>query len=48
MPGDRRHHRRRAGARALRDRRYGSLIAWAKRLDREDCVVILEQNLQEE
>src|SRR5262249_30007560 len=28
--------------------RYGSLIAWAKRLDREDCAVILEQNLQEE
>ena len=28
--------------------RYGSLIAWAKRLDREDCAMILEQNLQEE
>jgi ferritin-like metal-binding protein YciE len=28
--------------------RYGSLIAWAKRLDREDCAAILDQNLQEE
>ena len=28
--------------------RYGSLIAWAKRLDREDCAAILEQNLREE
>ena len=28
--------------------RYGSLIAWAKRLDREDCAVILDKNLQEE
>ena len=28
--------------------RYGSLIAWAKRLDRDDCAAILEQNLKEE
>jgi ferritin-like metal-binding protein YciE len=28
--------------------RYGSLIAWAKRLEREDCAAILEQNLAEE
>jgi ferritin-like metal-binding protein YciE len=28
--------------------RYGSLIAWAKRLDRDDCAAIPEQNLQEE
>ena len=28
--------------------RYGSLIAWAKRLERDDCAAILEQNLQEE
>ena len=28
--------------------RYGSLIAWAKRLDREDCAAILEQNLADE
>ena len=27
--------------------RYGSLVAWAKRLDREDCAAILEQNLKE-
>jgi ferritin-like metal-binding protein YciE len=28
--------------------RYGSLIAWAKRLEREDCAEILAQNLAEE
>lgn len=28
--------------------RYGSLIAWAKRLEREDCAAILEQNLAED
>jgi len=28
--------------------RYGSLIAWARRLDRDDCAAILEQNLLEE
>jgi ferritin-like metal-binding protein YciE len=28
--------------------RYGSLIAWAKRLGRTDCAGLLEQNLQEE
>jgi ferritin-like metal-binding protein YciE len=28
--------------------RYGSLIAWAKRLEREDCAAILAQNLAEE
>jgi ferritin-like metal-binding protein YciE len=28
--------------------RYGALIAWAKRLARDDCATILEQNLQEE
>ena len=28
--------------------RYGSLIAWAKRLGRNDCANLLEQNLQEE
>lgn len=28
--------------------RYGTLVAWAKRLGREDCAALLEQNLQEE
>jgi ferritin-like metal-binding protein YciE len=28
--------------------RYGTLIAWAKLLGREDCASLLEQNLQEE
>jgi ferritin-like metal-binding protein YciE len=28
--------------------RYGSLIAWAKRLGRTDCAALLDQNLQEE
>jgi ferritin-like metal-binding protein YciE len=28
--------------------RYGSLIAWAKRLGRNDCANLLDQNLQEE
>ena len=28
--------------------RYGSLIAWAKRLGRTDCAQLLEQNLEEE
>jgi ferritin-like metal-binding protein YciE len=28
--------------------RYGSLIAWAKQLGRNDCVSLLQQNLDEE
>jgi ferritin-like metal-binding protein YciE len=28
--------------------RYGTLIAWAKRLRREDCAGVLQQNLDEE
>ena len=28
--------------------RYGSLIAWAKQLGREDCASLLQQNLDEE
>ena len=28
--------------------RYGTLIAWAKRLGRNDCAALLEQNLSEE
>ncbi|MGE3149040.1 MAG: ferritin-like domain-containing protein, partial [Pseudorhodoplanes sp.] len=28
--------------------RYGTLIAWAKRLGRDDCARVLEQNLAEE
>ena len=28
--------------------RYGSLIAWAKQLGREDCAALLQQNLDEE
>ena len=28
--------------------RYGTLVAWAKRLGRPDCAALLEQNLQEE
>ena len=28
--------------------RYGTLIAWAKRLGREDCASVLQQNLDEE
>ena len=28
--------------------RYGTLIAWAKRLGREDCASVLQQNLNEE
>jgi len=28
--------------------RYGTLIAWAKRLGREDCASVLQQNLEEE
>lgn len=28
--------------------RYGTLIAWAKRLGRNDCASVLEQTLQEE
>lgn len=28
--------------------RYGSLIAWARQLGRQDCASVLEQNLQEE
>jgi ferritin-like metal-binding protein YciE len=28
--------------------RYGTLIAWAKRLGRNDCASLLEQNLNEE
>ena len=28
--------------------RYGTLIAWAKQLGREDCASVLEQNLKDE
>jgi ferritin-like metal-binding protein YciE len=28
--------------------RYGTLIAWAKKLGRDDCAAILQQNLDEE
>ncbi|TMJ25492.1 MAG: ferritin-like domain-containing protein, partial [Alphaproteobacteria bacterium] len=28
--------------------RYGSLIAWAKQLGRNDCAAVLQQNLDEE
>lgn len=28
--------------------RYGTLVAWAKRLGREDCASVLQQNLDEE
>jgi len=28
--------------------RYGSLIAWAKQLGRNDCAALLQQNLDEE
>ena len=28
--------------------RYGTLIAWAKQLGRQDCASVLEQNLNEE
>ena len=28
--------------------RYGTLIAWAKQLGREDCAAVLQQNLDEE
>jgi ferritin-like metal-binding protein YciE len=28
--------------------RYGTLVAWAKQLGRNDCAALLEQNLQEE
>jgi ferritin-like metal-binding protein YciE len=28
--------------------RYGSLIAWAKQLGRQDCATLLQQNLDEE
>jgi ferritin-like metal-binding protein YciE len=28
--------------------RYGTLIAWAKALGREDCAQVLQQNLAEE
>jgi ferritin-like metal-binding protein YciE len=28
--------------------RYGTLIAWAKKLGREDCASVLQQNLDEE
>ena len=28
--------------------RYGSLIAWAKQLGRNDCAELLQQNLEEE
>jgi ferritin-like metal-binding protein YciE len=28
--------------------RYGSLIAWAKQLGRDDCAALLQQNLEEE
>jgi ferritin-like metal-binding protein YciE len=28
--------------------RYGSLVAWAKQLGRNDCAELLKQNLEEE
>lgn len=28
--------------------RYGTLVAWAKQLDRQDCAALLQQNLDEE
>jgi ferritin-like metal-binding protein YciE len=28
--------------------RYGTLIAWAKQLGRNDCATVLQQNLEEE
>ncbi|MGX5774812.1 YciE/YciF ferroxidase family protein [Methylorubrum zatmanii] len=28
--------------------RYGTLVAWAKRLDRDDCAAVLQQSLDEE
>jgi hypothetical protein len=28
--------------------RYGSLVAWAKQLGRNDCAAVLQQNLDEE
>lgn len=28
--------------------RYGTLIAWAKKLGRDDCASVLQQNLDEE
>ncbi|HEX6015037.1 MAG TPA: DUF892 family protein, partial [Geminicoccaceae bacterium] len=28
--------------------RYGTLIAWAKQLGRQDCATVLQQNLDEE
>jgi ferritin-like metal-binding protein YciE len=28
--------------------RYGTLVAWAKELGREDCASLLQQNLDEE
>jgi ferritin-like metal-binding protein YciE len=28
--------------------RYGTLVAWAKQLGREDCAKLLQQNLKEE
>ncbi len=28
--------------------RYGTLVAWAKQLGRDDCALVLEQNLREE
>jgi ferritin-like metal-binding protein YciE len=28
--------------------RYGTLIAWAKQLSRDDCALVLQQNLDEE
>jgi ferritin-like metal-binding protein YciE len=58
--GERRRRRRRqAGARRGIDRgaqavehyeitRYGALIAWAKKLGRDDCASVLQQNLDEE
>jgi len=28
--------------------RYGTLVAWAKQLGRQDCASVLQQNLEEE
>ena len=56
---DRRRSRRQASSRCCPHRRswavehyeitrYGTLIAWAKKLGRDDCAAVLQQNLEEE
>ncbi|HEU4463018.1 MAG TPA: DUF892 family protein [Solirubrobacterales bacterium] len=37
-----------SGHTVLQITRYGTLIAWAKQLGRNDCASILQQNLDEE